>query len=119
MTSLKKMDFLIWGSRPLNRKEKRRQLKHLIRENDKYILYHFYKVLEEIDAIKINYVSYSSTHPVDVTEELKRLPNVEYESCCAIATMLIRENYFIYGALEQRVANGDVKRVLMRMIELL
>lgn len=78
-----------------------------------------YDVLEQCDAIKTNYVDYSTTHPVDCDTELLRLPTADYDLCCALLTMLLREDYFCNGRFQRRDRAGQVKPIIERMITLL
>ena len=79
----------------------------------------FYEVLEECGTLKQNYADYSSTHPIDCEKELLRLPSADYDLCCALITMLLREDHFSNGSFEQRQRAGQVKPVIDRMIILL
>lgn len=78
-----------------------------------------FKVLEKIDAIKFHYYDYMITEPINCDEELKRLPTADYDMCCALITMLLREDHFDNGAFLQRCENNDVAPILLRMIEFL
>ncbi len=78
-----------------------------------------FRVLEEIDAIKFHYYDYMITEPIDCDEELKRLPTADYDVCCALITMLLREDHFDNGAFLHRCEKNDVVPILSRMIELL
>ena len=51
----------------------------------------FYDVLEKCDAVKYNYNEYMTTSPIDCDKELLRLPTADYDLCCALLTMLLRE----------------------------
>ena len=79
----------------------------------------FYKVLEECGDMKFNYCDYMTTHPVDCRQELLRLSTADYETCCALLTMLLREDYFTNGSFEQRQHDGEVKPIVDRMLLLL
>jgi hypothetical protein len=79
----------------------------------------FYEVLEECATLKQNYADYSSTHPIDCEKELLRLPGADYDSCCALITMLLREDHFSNGALRLRYEAGQVDAILRRMISLI
>ena len=67
-----------------------------------------YETLEKIDLIKYNYSEYMTTAPINCDEELRRVPNAECEVVSAIMTMLLREDHFSNGALEERHRNGQV-----------
>ena len=49
----------------------------------------------------------------------KRLPSADYDLCCALITMLLREDHFSNGSFGERFANGDVSPIVEKMIALL
>lgn len=77
-----------------------------------------FRVLEKIGGIKYNYCVYLS-EPIDCDKELLRLPDADYEMCCVLLTMLLREDHFSNGSFEERVHSGVVDRIISRMITLL
>ncbi len=79
----------------------------------------YYQLLYDIDDLKTDYRVYMTTAPVNCDEELKRLPNADYDLCCAFLTMLLREDHFCNGSFEKRYHDGQVEPILDRMIELL
>ena len=79
----------------------------------------FYEVLEECGDLKLNYSEYASTHPIDCDRELLRLPTADYDTCCALIIMLLREDHFSNGSFAQRQRAGQVKAIVDRMITLL
>ena len=79
----------------------------------------FYEVLEECGALKHNYVDYAITHPIDCNRELLRLPDADYDTCCALLTMLLREDHFSEGSFDERQRDGEVRPIVDRMIALL
>ncbi len=79
----------------------------------------FYEVLEQCQAIKTNYHEYMTTAPINCNEELRRLPTADYELCCALLTMLLREDYFTNGSFVSRQRSGQVKPIIERIINLL
>ena len=79
----------------------------------------FYDILEKCDALKTNYYDFSTTHPVDCDTELLRLPTADYDLCCALLTMLLREDHFSNGSFERRWSSGQVKPIIERIITLL
>ena len=79
----------------------------------------FYKVLEECGALKHNYVDYAITRPIDCNRELLRLPDADYDTCCALLTMLLREDHFSEGSFDERQRDGEVRPIIDRMIALL
>ena len=79
----------------------------------------FYKDLEDMGDLKTNYYDYMTTAPINCDEELKRLPDADYELCTALLTMLLREDHFSNGSFMRRYEAGQVKMILDRMLELL
>ena len=79
----------------------------------------YYEALENIEDMKYNYGDYMITEPIDCQEELKRLPEADYNLCCALLTMLLREDHFCNGSFERRYNAGEVKLILDRMLALL
>lgn len=79
----------------------------------------FYEVLEECGDLKFNYYEYATTSPIDCDQELLRLPTADYDTCCALLTMLLREDHFSNGSFGQRQRAGQVKPIIDRMIALL
>lgn len=79
----------------------------------------FYDILEKCDALKTNYYDFSTTHPIDCDTELLRLPTADYDLCCALLTMLLREDHFSNGSFERRERSGQVNPIIERIITLL
>lgn len=79
----------------------------------------FYDILEECGALKLNYSEYATTHPIDCRQELLRLPTADYDTCCALLTMLLREDHFSNGSFERRQRAGEVRPIVDKMIALL
>lgn len=79
----------------------------------------FYDILEECGALKLNYSEYATTHPIDYRQELLRLPTADYDTCCALLTMLLREDHFSNGSFERRQRAGEVRPIVDKMIALL
>ena len=79
----------------------------------------YYEALENIGDIKYNYGDYMITEPIDCNKELERLPEADYDLCCALLTMLLREDHFCNGSFERRYKAGEVQPILDRMITLL
>lgn len=77
-----------------------------------------YRVLEKTGVIKYNYCVYLS-EPIDCDKELLRLSDADYEMCCVLLTMLLREDHFSNGSFGGRVQSGVVDRIISRMITLL
>lgn len=79
----------------------------------------FYDILGECTALKLNYEEYATQYPIDCSKELLRVSSSDYDTCCAILTMLLREDHFSNGSFERRQQAGEVRPVVDRMIELL
>lgn len=79
----------------------------------------FYDILEECGALKLNYSEYATTHPIDSRQELLQLPTADYDTCCALLTMLLREDHFSNGSFEHRQRAGEVRPIVDKMIALL
>ena len=79
----------------------------------------FYEVLEQCDALKKIYHEYMTTAPINCDEELLRVPTADYELCCALLTMLLREDHFSNGSFDRRQRRGQVKPIIQRIIFLL
>ena len=75
-----------------------------------------YSTLEKCDALKFDYFDYMTTAPIDCDKELRRLSSADYDLCCALLTMLLREDHFSNGSLERRQHKGQVKPIIERMI---
>ncbi len=78
----------------------------------------FYDILEECGALKLNYSEYATTHPIDCSQELLRLPDADFDTCCALLTMLLREDHFSNGSFERRQRAGEVRPIVDKMITL-
>ena len=79
----------------------------------------FYETLEKCDALKTNYHDYMTTSPIDCDKELLRLPRADYDLCCALLTMLLREDHFCNGSFARRQRMGQVKPIVEQIIHLL
>ena len=98
--------------------EKRKVLQNLM-NTDTCSVSSYYEALENIEDMKYNYGDYMITEPIDCQEELKRLPEADYDLCCALLTMLLREDHFCNGSFERRYNAGEVKLILDRILALL
>lgn len=92
-------------------------IQHLIDNPDNEGAY--YKLLEDMGGLKINYHEYMTTAPIDCDAELERLPTAGWNLTCALLTMLLREDHFSNGSFMRRQRKGQVDAILNRMIELL
>ena len=75
----------------------------------------YYEMMENAGWLEHRYYDFMTTAPIDVTEELKRLPTADFHLCCALMTMLLREDHFSNDSFEHRIADGSVDRILSRM----
>ena len=81
---------------------------------------YYYKLLENMCSMKYDYGDYMTTDPINCDEELKRTSTADWDLCCALLTMLLREDHFAqYGCFDNRFKNGDVQRIIDRMVFLL
>lgn len=87
--------------------------------NEKASAETFYLTLEKCNAIKNNYYDYMSTQPINCDTELLRLNTANYDLCCALITMLLREDHFSNGSFENRLRQGEVVPIIKRMLSLL
>ena len=76
----------------------------------------YYEVLEKMEDLKPNYRDYMLIEPINCDEELKRLPDADYELCSALLTMLLREDHFSNGSFERRCRDGQVQPIIDCMI---
>ena len=79
----------------------------------------FYETLEKCDALKTNYHAYMTSTPIDCDKELLRLPRADYDLCCALLTMFLREDHFCNGSFARRQRMGQVKPIVEQIIHLL
>ena len=79
----------------------------------------YYKLLDDMGGLKINYNEYMTIAPIDCDVEFERLPTAGWNLTCALLTMLLREDHFDNGAFMRRHRKGQVDAILNRMIELL
>ena len=81
---------------------------------------YYQDLLERVGSIKYHYGDYMITEPINCDDELKRVPNANYDLCCALLTMLFREDHFAqYGCFDRRYEKGDVQPIIDRMVDLL
>lgn len=80
---------------------------------------HFYDVLEKYNDLKTDYHEYMTTAPINCDQELLRLNTADYDLCCALLTMLLREDHFCEGSFGERQRKGQVKPIVERIIKLL
>lgn len=81
---------------------------------------YYYELLENMGSMKYAYSDYMTTEPINCDAELNRTETADLDLCCALLTMLLREDHFAqYGCFENRCEKGDVQRIINRMIFLL
>lgn len=81
---------------------------------------YYQNLLEQIGGLKRQYYDYMITEPINVDEELKRVDTADLDLCGALLTLLLREDHFAeYGCFERRAKNGDVQKIIDRMIYVL
>ena len=81
---------------------------------------YYQEILEKVGSIKYSYGDFMTTEPINCDEELKRTVTADWDLCCALLTMLFREDHFAqYGCFENRCEKGDVQGIIDRMIILL
>lgn len=102
----------------MENKEKRQLLQNLINA-DTVSVTSYYETLENTGDMKYNYGDYLITEPIDCDMELTRLKDADYELCCVLLTMLLREDHFSNGSFENRYRAGQVKPIVEKMIMLL
>ena len=90
-----------------------------LRDSNSISLNNCRETLEKIGDMKYNYGDYLITEPVNYDEELKRLPGADYDLCCALFSMILREDYFNNGTFTKRRETGEILSILDRMLLLL
>ena len=81
---------------------------------------YYYELLEKLGSMKYGYGDYMTTEPINCDEELKRTSSADWDLCCALLTMLLREDHFAqYGCFDKRYEKGDVKKIIDRMIAII
>lgn len=101
----------------MNKEEKKQLLLNLQVPNTEYKHEVFYKALQEMDDLIGDYSKYFIDMDVDKALELTATAN--YELCCALLTLTLREDYWSEGSFEERYKAGQVMDIVNRMIELL
>ena len=93
--------------------KKKCEILRAARESEYAITY--YKALESLGDLKQNYGDYMISEPIDYASELKRIPEADYELCCALLSMILCED----DPLLKLSHPEEVRRIVDRMIELL
>lgn len=78
-----------------------------------------FSFLETNGMVVYNYSDYLSSNPIDVDYELEQLDSTDIETCCALLTMLFREDHFREGSFMERWRKGEVQIVLQRLMTLI
>lgn len=79
----------------------------------------YYDQLETLGLIKYDYGAFLITEPINIEVELRRVPDADFDLCCALLTMLFREDHFDNGSFDYRVERGDVKLIVEHMRDLI
>lgn len=74
-----------------------------------------YDFIYDNNLVVANYGEYSSTHLISVDRELSKIDSADFELCCVLITMILREDHFNNGSYDRRFEEGYVKRILDRM----
>jgi len=77
------------------------------------------EALERQKWLKYNYLDYLGEEPMNVELQLRKTPNADFELCCVLLTLLLREEHFCMGTFSKRVQEGSVNTILDRMLEVL
>lgn len=78
------------------------------------------ELLNKLGGIKKNYTDYMTTEPLDCNAELERIDSADFDLCCVVLTLFLREEHFSQnGCFNNRCNNGDVQRIIDRMIVVL
>ena len=81
---------------------------------------YYQSLLDKLGGLKRNYADYTTTEPIDCDVELKRTETANFDLCCALLTLLLREDHFMeYDCFNNRCNNGDVQKIINRMITVL
>ena len=78
-----------------------------------------FKFLESNGMVVHNYSDFASSAPIDVDFELENLDSCDVEKCCALVVMMYREDHFCNGSLLERWQNGEMQKVLRRLMQLI
>ena len=93
--------------------KKKCEILRAVRESEYAITY--YKALESFGDLKQNYGDYMISEPIDYASEFKRIPDADYELCCALLSMILCED----DPLLKLSHPEEVRQIVDRMIELL
>ena len=82
-----------------------------LKQTETYREESYYKALETAGDMKYHYHDFS-TEDLNCDREIMRLQNADYDICCALLTMLLREDRFCNGSFEERYRRGQVLPIL-------
>ena len=74
----------------LRKSEKLKKIQLLLNQKNLYED-QYERLLAATGDWKSNYTDYLITEPIDLVEELKRVPEADYELCTALLTMLVKK----------------------------
>lgn len=94
----------------MNSKEKIAAIQYVIHHPGSETVYS--KLLDDMGDLRTNYGDYMTTAPIRCDEELKRIPEADYELCTALLTMLLREDHFSEGSFMKRYEAGLISQIL-------
>lgn len=103
----------------MNQQDKISLLKSLTAPSSGLNVEVYYNALEKMGDMKYNYTDYMTTAPTYCDFELKRMEKAGYELCCALFTMILREDYWVNGSFRKRYRSGQVEKLIDRMVFLL
>lgn len=96
-------------------KEKIQYVKNNPGNEDRY-----YSLLSLLNCEGMNYWDYmhnEENEPVNINSEMKYLKEEGLMFALAMLTAILREDHFSNGSLIERIENGDVDKVLERVLE--
>lgn len=77
------------------------------------------QVLKMVGGADCNYYNHLSSNPFDIDQEIKEIYCTDMLKCRALITVIIRRDGYGYDSLGNTVRNGNMNKILKRMIELL
>ena len=103
--------------RKLRKSEKLKKIQLLLNQKNLYED-QYERLLAATGDWKSNYTDYLITEPIDLVEELKRVPEADYELCTALLTMLVKEE-IPENASDKTFVDHKGLLILERMNEIL
>ena len=101
----------------LRKTEKLKKIQLLLNQKNLYED-QYERLLAATGDWKSNYTDYLITEPIDLVEELKRVPEADYELCTALLTMLVKEE-IPENASDKTFVDHKGLLILERMNEIL